>query len=428
MGRGSGVFGEGRPDEQPAGDGPEGSSNETSEDSGSGANGADGPVDSGGQSTKAVAIALAAAALIAGGASYALSQEGGSSPARSQPAVVRETGPMLVKSVLPVAGARNIDGAAPITVNFSYPVAGNSPRPVVSPRVAGSWNASGTVLTFTPDVPFQPATSISVRVPAGPGGVRSVSGKLLTKSVTEHFTTGTYSPLRLTELLGQLGYLPMSWAPDESGATRAAVIGDSAATTTQAGLAYDPPAGTFYWQAGYPVNLRSQWSPAEPNVITRGAVMAFESQHGLTINGVVNARLWKKLFQAVARNEHNASGYTYAIARKGSPETLTIWHDGHMVLRSLANTGIPAAPTVNGTFPVFARYVHTVMSGTNPDGSHYSDPVSFVSYFNGGDAVHYFARGSYGSPQSLGCVELPYNDAQRAYPYLTYGSLVTVTG
>ena len=50
-----------------------------------------------------------------------------------------------------------------------------------------------------------------------------------------------------------------------------------------------------------------------------------------------------------------------------------------------------------------------------------------VSYFNGGDAVHYFARGSYGSPQSLGCVELPYTAAKQAYPYLPYGTLVTVT-
>ena len=54
--------------------------------------------------------------------------------------------------------------------------------------------------------------------------------------------------------------------------------------------------------------------------------------------------------------------------------------------------------------------------------------MSFVAYFDGGDAVHYFPRGYYGSPQSLGCVELPYGDAERAWPYLTYGSLVTVTG
>jgi hypothetical protein len=97
------------------------------------------------------------------------------------------------------------------------------------------------------------------------------------------------------------------------------------------------------------------------------------------------------------------------------------------VLHSLANTGIPGRTTVPGTFPVYLRYLNTIMKGTNPNGTKYADPVKFVSYFNGGDAVHYFLRGSYGFPQSLGCVELPYTAAQRAWPYLTYGSLVTVT-
>jgi hypothetical protein len=83
---------------------------------------------------------------------------------------------------------------------------------------------------------------------------------------------------------------------------------------------------------------------------------------------------------------------------------------------------------VDGTFPVYERFVNTIMSGTNPDGSHYSDPVQYVSYFNGGDAVHYFPRGAFGFQQSLGCVELPYDQAKAAYPYLTYGSLVTVSG
>ena len=46
------------------------------------------------------------------------------------------------------------------------------------------------------------------------------------------------------------------------------------------------------------------------------------------------------------------------------------------------------------------------MSGTNPDGSHYADPVTWVSYFNGGDALHQFYRSTYGWPQSLGCVEM----------------------
>ena len=57
----------------------------------------------------------------------------------------------------------------------------------------------------------------------------------------------------------------------------------------------------------------------------------------------------------------------------------------------------------------------------------YADPVSWVSYFTGGSAVHYISRGSYGSPQSLGCVELPLDAAKAAYLYLPYGTLVTVT-
>ncbi len=50
-----------------------------------------------------------------------------------------------------------------------------------------------------------------------------------------------------------------------------------------------------------------------------------------------------------------------------------------------------------------------------------------MAYFRAGEAVHYFPRGSYGSQQSLGCVELPYNQAKFIWPYLTYGTLVTVT-
>jgi lipoprotein-anchoring transpeptidase ErfK/SrfK len=68
------------------------------------------------------------------------------------------------------------------------------------------------------------------------------------------------------------------------------------------------------------------------------------------------------------------------------------------------------------------------MKGTNPDGSHYSDPgVPWVSYFNGGDAIHGFNRASYGSAQSLGCVELPPSEAAKVFPYTPIGTLVTVT-
>ena len=68
-----------------------------------------------------------------------------------------------------------------------------------------------------------------------------------------------------------------------------------------------------------------------------------------------------------------------------------------------------------------SRLTHSAPQGTSPDGSSYADPGSFGAYFDGGDAVHYFPRGSYGFEQSLGCAELRYGTAGTAGTYLTYG-------
>jgi hypothetical protein len=50
-----------------------------------------------------------------------------------------------------------------------------------------------------------------------------------------------------------------------------------------------------------------------------------------------------------------------------------------------------------------------------------------VSDALGAIAVTYVEWAGYGYQQSLGCVELPYKTAQFIWPYLTYGTLVTVT-
>jgi peptidoglycan hydrolase-like protein with peptidoglycan-binding domain len=376
-----------------------------------------------------MAIGSAATAVAVAGAGFTLSQHGGTTARKAHAVVTQQaTGPIRLMSISPAAGARQIQGAAPIVVTFSSPVAANTPEPALQPAVAGAWSAIGNNLVFTPAVAYPPSSQETVSVPAGPSGVRGANGGLLTSAVTEHFSTAGYSLLRLAQLLSQLGYLPLTWSQTVNGTAKQEAVGAGSASQSQTGMAFDPPAGTFRWKPGYPSILRSMWSADGSNVIVRGAVMAFQSEHGMTIDGTVTGRLWAAVFRAVSRGEQNTNGYTYAIASKATPETLTIWHNGRQVLRSLTNTGIPVSPTVNGTFPVYLRFRNTIMSGTNPDGSHYSDPVSFVSYFNGGDAVHYFPRGSYGSPQSLGCVELPYPQAEQAYPYLTYGSLVSVTG
>ncbi len=435
------MFGAGRPgdqsgDEKPQGGDSSGSSARPSDESSKASDGS--VATEGGKarrgskpSSKVIAIGVVTAAVVAAGVTIAVTHSSSNKPQPSaagrharQPAA----GPIHVSSILPASHTTGVDGAAPITVQFSADVAPNSPLPLLSPSVAGSWSVAGDFMVFTPSAPFTPSSRVTVEIPAGPTGVRSAAGGLLTTAVTDRFTTGGYTQEALAELLAQQGYLPLSWTPAAAGATRDMNIGDDPASLTPAGEAYDPPAGTFNWAAGYPSSLTRQWSPDQANVILRGAVMAFESEHNMTIDGSLTPRLWKALFRAQELGEQNQNGYTYAIASKQTPETLTIWHDGHYVMRSLANTGIPVSPTVDGTFPVYERFRFQIMRGHNPDGSAYADPVSFVSYFNGGDAVHYFPRGSYGFQQSLGCVELPYNTAEQAFPYLTYGSLVTVSG
>ncbi len=383
------------------------------------------------------ALAAVIAALLAGGTWFALTRASaqprtGKNAAALHAARNRAAShadqasprPVSVLSVTPAPQARRVNGAAPIRVVFSLPPAAASPLPTLSPSIAGSWRrAGGNTLEFVPTRGYPPLTHVKLVIPAGPSGVRSAGGGLLAARVVDRFSTGTYSTLRLEQLLAQLGYLPLGWEP---------FPGDlpvpSADANGQLSAAYSPPRGTFGWQPGYPLALRNLWRPGQYSLILSGAVLAFESDHGMTMDGTAGPAVWQALLNAVAKGQNNPNGYTYALASKASPETLTIWHNGREVMHTLANTGIPVAPTADGTFPVYLRYRFQIMKGTNPDGSKYADPVSFVAYFNGGDAVHYYPRASFGWPQSLGCVELPYSQAQRAWPFLTYGSLVTVAG
>ena len=48
------------------------------------------------------------------------------------------------------------------------------------------------------------------------------------------------------------------------------------------------------------------------------------------------------------------------------PQLLTLWHDGKTILTSPGNTGVPAAPTELGTFPVFEHIPIGTMAGHEP--------------------------------------------------------------
>jgi peptidoglycan hydrolase-like protein with peptidoglycan-binding domain len=202
------------------------------------------------------------------------------------------------------------------------------------------------------------------------------------------------------EVLAQLGYSPLSWSSQG-----------------------------FQWRWAPPATLQALWSPGQDGAIAQGAIMAFESVAGLPTDGVISATEINTL-QAAANDpsglDENPNGFSYALASEADPESLTVWHNGVVTETTPANTGGAGTPTALGSFPVYLRLRNQVMRGTNPDGGTYADPVQFVAYFNGGDALHYMPRTSYGDPQSLGCVELPLTAASIIWPYMTLGSIVTV--
>ena len=308
-----------------------------------------------------------------------------------------------------------------LTLIFSEPVAEvlGSARPTVTPATAGRWRLiDAHTLAFQPKgFGFAFGERVRVRLPAAVH-LAGQAGSAATRTLTWRVAQG--SVLRAQQLLTELGYLPLRWRARET-------IPHTLAS--QLAAAVSPPAGTFSWR--YPAlrgRLAPLWRANHDGVVLRGAVMAFEADHGLASDGVLGSRVWHALVKAALLREVDRHPYDYISVSTAGPETLRVWRDGHVVYSSPCNTGIAARPTALGTFPVYARYLSTTMSGTNPDGSHYSDPgVPWVAYFNGGDAVHGFLRPGYGYPQSLGCVELPYSAAQVVYPYDPIGTLVGVS-
>lgn len=338
----------------------------------------------------------------------------------TQPTATTIAPALRVTAITPAAGTSSVASTGPITVTLSAPIAKSSPMPRIEPASPGSWQSNGSVLTFTPSEAFVPLVRVTLTVPGGATGMRSTAGGVLARSVVEHFRVENGSVLRLQQLLSLLDYSPLVWRP-----TSAAIAPSDAAA--QLAALYSPPLGRFSWHnAGWPRQLTTLWRRGVDNVFTRGLLMSFEADHGLTPNGNLGPSLWNALVVALQANTVNTGGYNFALANKTQPETLTVWHNGRVVITSPTNTGISQSPTVDGTFPVYSRLRSQVMRGTNPGGSTYADLVQYIAYFNGNDAVHYMPRAGYGIPQSLGCVELPYADAAQVWPYLAYGTLVRV--
>jgi peptidoglycan hydrolase-like protein with peptidoglycan-binding domain len=321
------------------------------------------------------------------------------------------------------APSQRISPASDLRLTLSQPIrdALGSATPKLQPAAAGTWKRldSHTLVFHPRGLSLPMGQSLRVVLPK-PFAVASATGRAVHRTSTIDWQVGAPSVLRLHQLLAELGYLPVKWTPDGS---------DVPLTEqAQAEAAVDPPAGSFDWRYGNtPRELTSQWNPDARNEITRGAIMMFQDTHHLAVDSFAGPAMWQALLADARAHKRRGSGYSYVYVHRQVPQKLTLWHDGHVVLTSPGNTGVAAAPTELGTFPVFEHIPVGTMSGTNPDGSHYHDPgIKWISYFNGGEALHAFPRASFGTPQSLGCVELPAATAKKVWPYTPIGTLVTI--
>jgi hypothetical protein len=313
--------------------------------------------------------------------------------------------------------------ASVIRLTFSVPVRTllGSALPTLDPAVGGSWSRPDShTLVFTPSNAGMPlATHVHVVLPKTLA-VAGLRGGAVQSSDRIGWLTPAPSPLRLQQLLAQMGYLPVRWQPAGADVART--------TTAQAAAATSPPKGTFTWRyRNTPAELVRMWSPGKVGHMTHAAVMTFERVNGLAVDGIAGPMVWHALLADAVSGRRYAVPYSYVYVHQRLPQRLTLWSAGRTVLTSPGNTGIPSRPTANGTFAVFEHIAVGTMSGTNPDGSHYNDPgIRWISYFNGGDAIHAFPRASFGTPQSLGCGEQPLDAAAKVWPYTPVGTLVTI--
>ncbi|HEY0277782.1 MAG TPA: L,D-transpeptidase family protein [Solirubrobacterales bacterium] len=326
----------------------------------------------------------------------------------------------------PTAGT-TISASTPLELTLSKPVKKifGSEDPKLSPEIPGKWKTKNRhTLVFTPSGFGAPlAAEIKVVLPEKLGIVQSDGST--DEATTVGWNVPAGSQLRLQQMLAQLGYLAWNWDGEEVAKTPEAMI---AAATTEV------PKGHFTprW-SNTPGDLKALWEPGKENVLIEGALMSFEERNGLEVDGIAGPVVWEALMKALIAGEVKpekgaANGYTYVWVNESTPETVNVWHNGKMIISEApANTGIAGAETELGTHNVYSRFEETTMSGTNPDGSHYNDPgIKWVSYFYEGDALHQFDRASYGSPQSLGCVEMPEEEAETIWPYTPLGTPVTV--
>ena len=150
---------------------------------------------------------------------------------------------------------------------------------------------------FEATSPFIPTSTETLTIPDGTAGPTSTHGAVLAAPVTVTFTVAQASTERLQQLLAEAGYLPLTFTATGS-------LPPNGAATAQP--------GTFAWRwTTLPPDLTSLWTEGSENVITKAAVMTFENQNGLTVDGLAGQAVWTALLAAVAGGKTDTSPVSY---------------------------------------------------------------------------------------------------------------------
>jgi peptidoglycan hydrolase-like protein with peptidoglycan-binding domain len=310
-----------------------------------------------------------------------------------------------------------VNGTEPLTVTLSGPPAASSPTPTLRPALAGTWSVVGDSEVFTPASTLLPCSTYTLTMWAN---TLATGHSRLGKRRTIGLNVACPSIAALQQSLARLGYMGATFHPLYD------VRIPSGRETRRAGAehAFHPPRGVLVPDPADAPAIET----GHLDETTRGALSVYQTDHGMEPTGEPSYATWVSLLAAESDYRRDPRPYTWVTVSESLPETLEVHVGHHVAFSTPANTGVPGAETAQGTFPIFSRLTSTTMTGEDVDGTKYKvEDVPWVNYFNGGDAVHGYERGSYGFPQSNGCVELPIEAAHTVFDMLQIGDVVVVS-
>ena len=167
---------------------------------------------------------------------------------------------------------------------------------------------------------------------------------------------------------------------------------------------------------------------------TINRVKVLKEVTGETIGG---SDLWLQIDGGAHPGTYIFSGYVTPIEQPKPPSSFNIpqgvkeneyWIDvditkkvftlflyNQPVFATYVATGLPASPTLTGTYNIWYKLVKTRMRGGPPVATHFYDlpNVPYVMYYNGSFAIHgTYWHDKFGTRQSAGCTNLTQGDAK----------------